>query len=106
MGINLTNITEQEIYIKKEHPFEVCFELESDVAAGLAMADAYVCTIKHWSTNTATLATIPVSISGDVITVSSTTTTGLRLGEYHFVIQPSKVDLSTYLTIEGGFTVE
>ena len=75
MGINLTNITEQEIYIKKEHPFEVCFELESDVAAGLAMADAYVCTIKHWSTNTATLATIPVSISGDVITVSSTTTT-------------------------------
>ena len=106
MGINLSNITEQEIYIKKEHPFEVCFELESDVAAGLSMADAYVCTVKHWSTNTATLATIPVAVAGDVITVSSTTPTGLRLGEYHFVIQPSTAALSTYLTIEGGFTVE
>ena len=106
MGINLSNITEQEIYIKKEHPFEVCFELESDVAAGLAMADSYVCTVKHWSTNTATLATIPVAVAGDVITVSSTTPTGLRLGEYHFVIQPSTASLNTYLTIEGGFTVE
>ena len=106
MGINLSNITEQEIYIKKEHPFEVTFDLEDDVAKGLAIADAYVCTVKHWSTNTATLATIPVSISGDVITVSSTTPTGLRLGEYHFVIQPSTAALSTYLTIEGGFTVE
>ena len=106
MGVNLSNITEQDIYIKKEHPFEVCFELESDVAAGLSMADSYVCTVKHWSTNTGILATIPVTVSGDVITVSSTETTGLRLGEYHFVIQPSAASLNTYLTIEGGFTVE
>lgn len=106
MGINLSNITEQEIYIKKEHPFEVCFELESDVAAGLAMASEYICNIKHWSTNTGVLKAIPVTVSGDVITVSSTTSTGLRLGEYHFVIQPSTASLNTYLTIEGGFTVE
>ncbi len=106
MGVNLSNITEQDIYIKKEHPFEVCFELESDVAEGLSMSEAYVCSVKHYSTNTNVLATIPVTVSGDVITVSSTTPTGLRLGEYHFVIQPSTVELSTYLTIEGGFTVE
>ena len=104
--INLSNITSQDIFIKKEHPFEVCLELDTEVANELEMASAYTCSIKHWDTNTTVLKEFDTTVEGNVITVQSTTITGLRLGEYNFKIQPVSPTLTTYVTIEGGFTVE
>tara|TARA_R100000541_G_scaffold27508_3_gene36802 strand:- start:313 stop:636 length:324 start_codon:yes stop_codon:yes gene_type:complete len=104
--IRLGNITQQDIYIKKEHPFEVCFELDEEVAGKLEMSSAYTCNVKHWETNLTVLKSFDVTVEGNAITVSSDTVTGLSLGEYFFSLQPVLPTLTTYLTIKGGFTVE
>ena len=104
--INLSNITEQDIFIKKEHPFKVCLELDEEVVNELEMAAAYTCKVKHWDTNTTILKEFTTTVENNVVTVSSTGASGLRLGEYHFTIQPVSPTLTTYITITGGLTVE
>lgn len=106
MEVKLSNITNIEQVIKKEHPFEFCLELDEEVTNGLQMADAYTCVVKLWETNKVNLKTFPVSISSNVITVSSDTATGLDFGDYFIKIQPSTPSLSNYVTIQGELKVE
>lgn len=104
--IDLKNVTYQTIEIKKEHGFEVCFELGEEVLGGFQMDTSYNCEVKHWKENVSVLFSPDVSVNGTVITVSSDTKTGLRIGEYFFSIQPTNPELNNYLTIEGDFIVE
>jgi len=104
--IDLSNIKEQSIEIKKEHPFSVSFDLSPEVAGGLDMAARYLCRVKHWQTNVENLILFDVTIDGDVIKVQSETVTGLRIGEYFFSIQPTSPTIDNYITIEGEFIVQ
>lgn len=104
--IDLKNITDITIETKREHSFEVCFDLAPEVLEGFQMDTAYTCEVKHWETNASVLFTASVSVSDTVITVSSDNPTGLRLGEYFYSIQPATPTKANYLTIQGDFIVD
>lgn len=106
MELNLSNISQAIIEIKKEHGFEMCFELDEEVVDGLQMADAYTCKVKLWQENEQNLKTFDVTVLDNNVTVTSTTVTGLDYGDYFFIIQPTTPTITNYITIQGDFIVE